>query len=117
MRLWVLDPSKTLGLALSRRVVIGDGKRQVGSAHLSAIGSKAGESLRRGHLVDEMEIDVKQGFPARIVGMNDVGVPNLVVKRARAGHGRLYARQDGLRQAVSPSNLMSPQTGLEKGNK
>src|SRR6202030_842160 len=70
-----------------RRVVIDDGERLLGRAHLAAGRAQPFERLRRGHLVHEVAVDVDEAGAVRLL-VDDVVVPNLVVKRARLRHGR-----------------------------
>ncbi len=53
----VYDGQRLIG---GRRRVIAGGDRQVGPAHLQAALAKTGESLRRGDLMDQVEVDVEQ---------------------------------------------------------
>src|SRR3546814_3839491 len=69
-----------------RHVVVGHRHGTVGAAHLAAGGLQAGESLRRGHFMDEMQVDVQQAV-ALVIDINQMAVPDLVVKRARRGYG------------------------------
>ena len=55
-----------------------------GGAHLAAGHAQAFESLRAGHLVDEVAVDVDQGRAGR--RLDDMVVPDLVIQRTRLGH-------------------------------
>ena len=68
-------------------VVVDDGERLFRRAHLAAAEAQAFERLRARHLVHEMAVDVDQAGAAR--RLDDVVVPDLVVQRARLGHGSL----------------------------
>jgi hypothetical protein len=79
------------GLALGRDVVVGHGQRAVGPAHLAAGRAKPGEGLRRGDLVDQVQVDIEDRFAVLFV--DDVGVPDLVVEGLRcAGHDTRASR-------------------------
>ena len=65
--------------AVGRHVVVGGGQRAVGPADAAAGEAQAVEGLRRGDLVDEVQVDVEQALG------HLVGVPDLVEQRA--GHG------------------------------
>ena len=71
-------------------VVVDDGERLLRRAHLASGHAKPLESLRAGDLVHEVAVDIDQARPAR--GLDDVVVPDLVVKRARLGHFQLRRR-------------------------
>ena len=76
-----------LGAVGGRDVVIDDGQRLLGRAHLAAGGAQALEGLRRGHLVDEMAVDIEQA--GAVIGLvNQMVVPDLVVQRGGLGHER-----------------------------
>ena len=66
-----------------RQVVVGDGERQVGPAHLTPGQPQPFERLRRGHLVDEMPVDIDEARPV-LAARNDMRVPDLLVQGARA---------------------------------
>jgi len=99
-RLVVGHRGHALGLALGRNVVVGDRKRAVGPAHRPVIGAKAGEGLRRRHLVDEVQVDIDNALAVLFV--DDVGVPDLVVKRL-ANHGR-HLGLDGVQSPAPARN-------------
>ena len=65
-------------------VVICRGHRKVGTANGTASHSKPIERLRRGDLVDEVEVDIDDGRFARLF-VDHVGVPNLLEHSLR-GH-------------------------------
>ncbi len=65
-----------------RHVVIDDGKRLFRRAHLAARKAKAFESLRARHFVDEVTVDIEKAGAVRL-RVDDVVVPDFVVKRAR----------------------------------
>ena len=56
--------------------------------------AQAGEGLRRGHLVDQVQVDVEDGGRARLL-RDDVGVPDLLEQRARLGHVGPAVREKG----------------------
>jgi hypothetical protein len=60
-------------------------EREVWSAHGPVARSDRLERLGRGHLVDEMEVDVDKSRLV-VVLMNDVGVPHFVEQRSRTRH-------------------------------
>jgi hypothetical protein len=55
---------------------------EIGAADLAAFGTKTGEGLGRGALVNEVAVDVDDRGLARIFA-NDVGVPDSLVERLR----------------------------------
>ena len=67
-----------------RRVVVHRGDRQVRSADLAAGQPQAVERLRRGHFVDEMQVDIEQRGLAGSIA-NDVRGPDLFEERL-GGH-------------------------------
>jgi hypothetical protein len=84
-----LDAAFFLGDALGtvgrRHIVVDDGKGLFRVAHLASGHAQAFERLRRGHFVDKMAVDVeKAGAILRLV--DEVVVPDLVIKCARLGH-------------------------------
>jgi len=92
-RLRIGDGGDAQGLAFGGGVVVGDGQRPVGAAHAATGGAEAGEGLGRGHLMDQVQIDIDDGLAARLRGQGDeVRIPDLVVQRA-ASHGG-YIGQD-----------------------
>ena len=75
------------GPVRGRHRVVGGGQGQVGPADLEAAGGQPGERLGRGHLVDEVEVDVQHGRQAGKL-RHHVAVPDLVESRVRgAGMG------------------------------
>jgi len=72
------------GLSFGRDIMIRQRERPLGPADPPPRLLERGEGLRRRHFVQQVQIDIEQGFT--IVLGNGVGVPYLVVKRARAGH-------------------------------
>ena len=102
-------------LADGRDVVVGHGEGAVGAADRAVMGAQPGEGLRRGHLVDQVQVDVEDRLAVRPILAflgDDVGVPDLVVE-GLAGHGphvgpptraRLgVPRGDGGKRGVSSS--------------
>ena len=79
--------------------VVGGGHGLARSANAEAAGAQAGERLRAGDLVDEVEVDREDGRRARILGHDMVG-PDLLDDRAR-GRG-------GHRASVPERPLMVP---------
>ena len=59
---WVRETGSAIGLSQSsgRDVVVLGGQRQVGTAYGAAGEPQALEGLRRGHLVDQVEVDVEE---------------------------------------------------------
>jgi hypothetical protein len=70
-----------------RHVVIDDAERLVGRAHLAAGESQTLESLWARHFVNEMPVDVDQAGAVRLF-VDDMVVPDFIVKRAQLGHCR-----------------------------
>ena len=76
----VLDRPRAVG---RRDVVVRDGQRQVGPAHLAAGGAQPLEGLRARHLVDEVAVDVEEaGAAGRL--LDQVAVPDLLEEGASA---------------------------------
>ncbi len=75
-----------LGLALGGHIVVGDGEGQVRPPHGPVRRAQAGEGLRRGHLVDQVQIHIEDGLAIGVLG-DHMGVPDLVIE-GLAGHGR-----------------------------
>ena len=65
-------------------IVCGDSQRAVGAADRAVRGTQAGEGLRGGHLVDQVQVDVEDRLA--VLFLDDVRVPDLVVQ-GLAGHG------------------------------
>ena len=88
-RLLVGDGVDAEPLALRGHIVVGHGKGPVGPSDRPAGGAQAGEGLGRGHLVDQMQVDIEDRL-APGVGVDHVGVPDLVVERlaSHAAHVR-----------------------------
>ena len=63
-------------------VVVERRHREIGAAHLPAGQAQALEGLRRGDLVDQVQVDVEQ-VAAAAERVDDVRVPELVEQRAR----------------------------------
>ena len=74
------------GPVRGRHRVVGGGQGQVGPADLEAAGGQPGERLGRGHLVDQVEVDVQHGRQAGRL-RHHVAVPDLVEQGAWGGHG------------------------------
>ena len=80
-----------LGAIGGRDVVVDDGQRLLRRAHLAPGLTQALEGLRRGHLVDEMAVDIEQA--GAVIGfVNQMIVPDFVVQRGRFGHERQAPR-------------------------
>ena len=76
-----------LGAIGGRDVVVDHGQRLLRRAHLAPGGAQAFERLRRGHLMDQMAVDIEQA--GAVFGfVNQMVVPDLVVQRGRLGHER-----------------------------
>ncbi len=67
-------------------VVVLGGDGEVGPAHRAAGQAQPVEGLRRGDLVDEVEVDVEQVGLA-VGGADEVLVPDLLAERLGVGHG------------------------------
>ena len=65
-------------------VVVDDGERLFGGAHLAPGHPQSLERLRARHLVDEMAVDVDEARPAG--RLDDMVVPDLVIQRTWLGH-------------------------------
>ena len=90
----IVDAVRAVG---RRHVVVDDGERLLRRADLAAGHAQALEGLRARHLVDEVAVDVEEAGAVRL-RVDDVVVPDLVVERARLGHGvRSRRAMDGLR--------------------
>src|SRR5262249_47966580 len=74
-----------LGTVRGRNVVIDDRERLFRRAHASARDAQALERLRRGHLVDEMPVDVDQAGAVWLL-VDEMIVPDLVVEGTRVRH-------------------------------
>jgi hypothetical protein len=71
-----------------RDVVVDHGQRLLRRMNLSPRRPQTFESLRRGHLVDQMAVDIEEA--GAVIGlMNQMIVPDFVVQRGRffVGHG------------------------------
>ena len=64
--------------------MIGQGERAIGTPHRAPRRRQPGEGLRRGHLVEQVQVDIEQSL-AVILG-DGVRIPYLVVKRAGPVH-------------------------------
>ncbi|GFO81817.1 MAG: hypothetical protein A49_14440 [Methyloceanibacter sp.] len=82
-----------LGTVRGRHVVVDDGERLLGRAHFAAGHAQTLEGLRARDLVDEMAVDIDE---AGSVGslVDQMFVPDLVVKRAGFGHLRVLSLSD-----------------------
>jgi hypothetical protein len=65
--------------------MVDHGERALGVADLAAGHSQPFESLRAGHLVHEMAVDIKEAG-AVFLPVDDVVVENLVIEGTRCGH-------------------------------
>ncbi len=79
----VLD---ALGAIGRRNVVVDHRQGALGRVDLASGHAQPLEGLGARHLVDQVPIDVEQRRAVRL-GLDDVVVPDLVVERARRGHG------------------------------
>ncbi len=68
-----------------RDVVVDHQQRLLRRAHLAARQAQPLEGLRRGHLVDEVAVDVDQAGAVRLL-VHQVVFPDLVVEGTRLGH-------------------------------
>ena len=76
-------------------VVVGSRDREGRSPYASACQPQPFECLRRGHLVDEVQVDVEQvGLSGAVAGADDVAAPDLFGERLR--HGSSVADRDDL---------------------
>ena len=84
-----LDAAFFLGNALAavggRHIVVDHGQGALGVAHLAARQAQAFKGLGGGHFMDEMPVDIEQAG-AILCLVNQMIVPDLVVKCARLGH-------------------------------
>jgi hypothetical protein len=85
-RFRILHAGEAGGLVLGRRVVVGHSEGQVGAAHAAARRLQAGKGLRGGHLMDQVQVDIKKAFPRRLIGVHQMRIPDLVVE-CLACHG------------------------------
>ena len=69
-----------------RQIVIGHRQRQIGAAHRAPGQTQRLERLRAGHFMDQVPVDIDQAG-AVIAAFNNVGVPDLLVQRARMCRG------------------------------
>ena len=81
----VLDAE--LAVRRGRHVVVDDGERPLRMAHGAAGHAQALESLRAGHFVHEVTVNVEQAG-AVVLAVDDVVVEYLVVEGARCAHMR-----------------------------
>ncbi len=65
--------------------MVDDGQRLFRRVHLAAGIAQAFERLRRGHLMDQMAVDIDQAGAVRLL-VDQMIVPDLVVKGARFRH-------------------------------
>jgi hypothetical protein len=81
-----------LDRAVGRRdVVVHRRERQIGAPHPSAREPEPFERLRRGHLVDQVQVDVEQGGLAALL-VDDVALPDPVEQRLRHAWQRYRSR-------------------------
>jgi len=64
--------------------MVNNGQRLFRRAHLAIGHPQAFKRLRARHLVHEMPVNIKQAGAIRL-GIDDMVVPDLVIKRARSG--------------------------------
>jgi hypothetical protein len=74
------DRGGARSLPLGRDIMVGQRERAFGTADRATGGGERGEGLRRGDLVEQVQVDVEDRF-ALVVG-DDMRVPNLVVQRS-----------------------------------
>ena len=82
-----------------RRVIHG-GHRPLGAPHLEAALAQPGEGLRRGDLVDQVQVDVEDGRRVGAGGAHQVGLPDLLEHRARF-HGPTLPPRPGRRPVTT----------------
>ena len=106
----VLDAE--LAVRRGRHVVVDDGQRLFGMAHLAAGQAQALEGLRAGHLVHEVAVDVEQAG-AVVLAVDDVVVENLVVEGARCAHVResVDCRSEVRRSPAAPGGSALAEVG------
>ena len=80
----VLDAEMAVGRG--RNIVVDDGKRLFRRAELAVRHAQAFESLRRGDFMDEMAVDIEKTGAVGLF-VDQVIVPDLVVKGTRCAHG------------------------------
>ena len=95
------------GLSFGRDIMIRQRQRPLGPADPPPRLLERGEGLRRRHFVQQVQIDIEQGFT--IVLGNGVRVPYLVVERARAGHRFGACTAPGFSKDVTLSLLPAEQ--------
>ena len=84
-RLAVGNRSRPRRLPRRRNIMVRQGQRALGTPDRPPRRREPGEGLRRGHLVQKMQVDIQQGLA--VILRHRVRVPYLVVKRARPRHG------------------------------
>ena len=67
---------------IGRDIMVHHGERRIRAAHLAPRGAQAIKSLRRGHFMGQMKVNIKQRRSIR-EGFHHMGIPNLVEQRAR----------------------------------
>ena len=82
-----------LGAIGGRDVVVDHGQRLLRRVNLAPGGAQPFERLRRGHLMDQMAVDIEQA--GAVIGfVNQMVVPDFVVQRGRFGHERQLQEYD-----------------------
>ena len=81
LALRVFDRQRAVG---RRHIVVDDGESLLRRADLAARHAQPLEGLRTRHFMDEMAIDIEEAG-AVVLAVDDMVVPDLVVKRARRG--------------------------------
>ena len=95
-----------------RHVVVHRGDGEVGPADLATVEPQAVERLRRGHLVDEVEIDIEEVWLA-LSSAHDMAFPHLVrqgLGSAVGAHGLILPR---LLACFSPSSPVEVLQGMQ----
>ena len=96
------EARESAGAANRRRPLTHSHERAVGPPHGPAGYGEALERLRRGHLVDEVQVDVEE-VVAVATRLHDVLVPDLVVHGARP-HGEEAAARGGAARGAERSS-------------
>ena len=65
--------------------VVHHGEGEIGTAHLTAFGAQARESLRRSAFVDQVAVNIDDGGLSGLF-VNNVAVPNVLVESLRCAH-------------------------------
>ena len=74
------------GAVQCRHIVIGDRQRRLGTTNAASGGAQAFESLRAGHLMNQMPVDIEDACSV-VLHVDQMALPNLIEKRL--GHSFL----------------------------